>query len=656
MQGFVIQGNEVMSYYDLEKSYYAFDHTMGPDSTQEEIYKIAVANSVNDVFTGINSTVMAYGQTGAGKTYTMLGPGTTVEKEGAIVRACAHIFGLVEHRETQGVAVRVNCSCLQIYNETVLDMLDPSKSLKVRETPDRGVWVDNLTEVSAVSQEELLGHVRSTEKTRRTGTTDMSERSSRSHSVYVFLVTQDLPDGSSLTGKLCLVDLAGSEKVSKSGVANQALIEAKTINKSLSALGNCIQALVDKASSRRKVHVPYRDSKLTHILQDSLGGLARQSLIVACSMHWSSYEETISSMRFASRAKLVKSVAASNATDAESRISQELASLLGTATQLEEHLEQKAAAAAAVRGGKAGDNVARGLAGSLRARCGTLVKLEKQRGPDAVSSRGGLDRAESGPKGIGIDLAESEARCQMLLAKMAEQEEEIQRGEAEMTRSGQIEEEAQVSLSQMQDEIERLEQEIEHGETERDAQAALISSLREKLRGEQEKNRGGDSSVALQPGIGIEMPPGTPDESKKLQVEVMRLRAKCEALQARQLKTQQASQGGVQEAESGYAAEESKFENVELKLKYDENRSAMAAMERTNKMLTMQIEAMRTKASDSHPGMQPAAGGSYQSLHHRDSCDSIPSQENQACYEGGREASLRFAASLRRFALRRFAL
>ena len=92
-----------MSYYDLEKSYYAFDQVLGPDSTQEEVYKIAVANSVNDVFTGINSTVMAYGQTGAGKTYTMLGPGTTVEKEGAIVRACAHIFGLVEHRATQGV-------------------------------------------------------------------------------------------------------------------------------------------------------------------------------------------------------------------------------------------------------------------------------------------------------------------------------------------------------------------------------------------------------------------------------------------------------------------------------------------------------------------------------------------------------------------------
>ena len=435
----MIQGNEVMSYYDLDKSYYAFDHTLGPECEQEEVYELAVSQSISDVFSGVNSTVMAYGQTGAGKSYTMMGPGTTVDKEGAIPRACAHIFGWAEHLEAKGISVKVSCSCLQIYQESVQDMLDPSKTLKVRETPERGVWIDNLTVVSASTQDQLLSHVRNTEKLRHTGCTDMSERSSRSHSVYMFTVTQEMLDGSSLSGKLCLVDLAGSEKVTKSGVTNQALIEAKNINKSLSALGNCIQALVNKATSshRKKIHVPYRDSKLTHILQDSLGGKARQTLVVACSQHWSSYEETISSLRFATRAKLVSSTPKSNTVDAQSRMGQELSGLSTTATQLEDHLEKQ----------DRRDPAALNLIGSIRARCATIAKLEKQRGPGEQDNAAEKSKQGKASKG---ELMESEARCQMLLQKMSEQEEELQRAEAEISRSAQIEEEAHKSVTEMQ--------------------------------------------------------------------------------------------------------------------------------------------------------------------------------------------------------------
>ena len=185
--------------------------------------------------------------------------------------------------------------------ENVKDLLSQDKTpLKVRETPARGVWVEGLTEEFVTSEAEVLDLLARGEKQRSTSATGMNETSSRSHSLFVLTVTQRLKDGSTRTGKLNLGDLAGSEKVGKTGATGTTLDEAKKINQSLSALGNCINALTKEGD---RGHVPYRDSKLTFILRESLGGNTKTTLIVACSPHVFNVEETVSTLRFAQRAK-----------------------------------------------------------------------------------------------------------------------------------------------------------------------------------------------------------------------------------------------------------------------------------------------------------------------------------------------------------------
>lgn len=221
---------------------------------------------------------------------------------GIIPRACAHIFSHIANDDS-GTEWQIKCSFMEIYMENVKDLLSGDKtSLKVRETPAKGVWVENLVEEFVTNEMEVLDLLQRGEKHRTTSATGMNETSSRSHSLFVLTVTQRLKDGSTKIGKLNLGDLAGSEKVGKTGATGTTLDEAKKINQSLSALGNCINALTKEGE---RGHVPYRDSKLTFILRESLGGNTKTTLIVACSPHPFNVEETISTLRFAQRAKTI---------------------------------------------------------------------------------------------------------------------------------------------------------------------------------------------------------------------------------------------------------------------------------------------------------------------------------------------------------------
>eukprot|EP00658_Telonema_sp_P-2_P068536 TRINITY_DN5746_c0_g3_i2.p1 TRINITY_DN5746_c0_g3~~TRINITY_DN5746_c0_g3_i2.p1 ORF type:complete len:710 (-),score=156.90 TRINITY_DN5746_c0_g3_i2:260-2389(-) len=310
-KGFITDMSTVVAYYDLEKLYFQYDQVFTEDTQQEQVYHYAIAPAVDDVLMGYNGTILAYGQTGAGKSYTMLGPPKKLRDpgiKGAIPRVCSQVFREAKNRMEEGARVVIKCSFLQIYQESLMDMMNPSSNLRLRETPNQGVWVDNLTQATVSSEGDLMRMVVAADKCRSVANTEMSERSSRSHSLFTLVVEQSFPDGMAITGKLVLVDLAGSEKVHKSRASGGTLSEACGINKSLSALGNCIQALTEE----RRGHVPYRDSKLTHLLKDSLGGNTKTSLVVACSPHWSNYEETLSSLRFASRALEMKVVAQVN--------------------------------------------------------------------------------------------------------------------------------------------------------------------------------------------------------------------------------------------------------------------------------------------------------------------------------------------------------
>eukprot|EP01114_Cavostelium_apophysatum_P013371 TRINITY_DN3225_c0_g1_i1.p1 TRINITY_DN3225_c0_g1~~TRINITY_DN3225_c0_g1_i1.p1 ORF type:complete len:1612 (-),score=534.39 TRINITY_DN3225_c0_g1_i1:42-4877(-) len=303
-------GIQVFTPSSKEPLAFAFDKIFSnPHTTQEDVYEFAAGETIRDLISGYNGTIFAYGQTGSGKSFSMFGPDISdPNMKGIIPRACAHIFEHIAN-DTSGTEYTIKCSFLEIYKEVVKDLLNPTGSnLKVRETPARGVWVEGLTEQYVGREEDVFNLLQLGEKYRAVSATNMNAVSSRSHSLFILSLHQKAPDGTIKQGRLNLADLAGSEKVGKTGATGDTLEEAKKINQSLSALGNCINAL----TKSKKAHIPYRDSKLTHILKESLGGNCKTTLLIACSPHIFNIEETISTLKFGQRAKTIKNAVTQN--------------------------------------------------------------------------------------------------------------------------------------------------------------------------------------------------------------------------------------------------------------------------------------------------------------------------------------------------------
>ena len=284
---------------------FPFDYVYGMDSTQREVYDQVAFPIVDSIFQGYNGTVFAYGQTGCGKTFTMMGIVDDPNLKGIIPNAFSHIFGYIK---TEGESKRflVRCSFVEIYNEEVRDLLgDSSKKLDVRENPKKGTFVKDLTYVTIKDTDDTEKCLNKGNKNRHVGHTSMNDQSSRSHSLFtVYLEIEEKGgdgNGRIKSGKLNLVDLAGSERVGKTNATGQTFDEGKKINLSLTALGNVIDAL----SSNRK-HIPYKDSKLTRLLADSLGGNTKTVMFANVSPASYNYDETIGTLRYASRAKLIK--------------------------------------------------------------------------------------------------------------------------------------------------------------------------------------------------------------------------------------------------------------------------------------------------------------------------------------------------------------
>ena len=283
---------------------FTFDYAFPPDSRQIDVYNISARPVVESVMQGFNGTVLAYGQTSSGKTFTMAGPDMSdPDMMGIIPRMVSTVFDQIENSDVK-TEFQVKVGYCEIYLERIKDLLDTSKvNLKVHQDKTRGIYIAELTEDYVSSREEVYHLMSLGSSNREVAYTQMNSGSSRSHSIFILTVTQtSLCDFSSKTGKLFLVDLAGSEKVGKTGAEGKRLEEAKNINKSLTMLGNVITALTDGKSS----HVPYRDSKLTRVLQDSLGGNSKTTLIVTCSPSPFNESETISTLRFGVRAKCIK--------------------------------------------------------------------------------------------------------------------------------------------------------------------------------------------------------------------------------------------------------------------------------------------------------------------------------------------------------------
>ncbi|XP_015184983.1 PREDICTED: kinesin-like protein KIF16B isoform X2 [Polistes dominula] len=300
--------------FTFDHSYWSFDLTDDNYASQEEVFYDLGTDVIESAFEGYNACVFAYGQTGSGKTFTMMG---SPESQGLIPRICKTLFARMAAGKESGASYRTEVSFLEIHNERVKDLLKidqtQSHSLRVREHPKRGPYVQDLSSHLVYDYSDIQECMVRGNTHRTTASTNMNDVSSRSHAIFTITFVQagfsegNMP--SETVSKVHLVDLAGSERANATGATGQRLKEGAHINKSLVTLGSVISALAevsssgDSSSSKRNVFIPYRDSVLTWLLKDSLGGNSKTIMIAAISPADCNYGETLSTLRYANRAK-----------------------------------------------------------------------------------------------------------------------------------------------------------------------------------------------------------------------------------------------------------------------------------------------------------------------------------------------------------------
>eukprot|EP00656_Telonema_subtile_P014310 TRINITY_DN17318_c0_g1_i2.p1 TRINITY_DN17318_c0_g1~~TRINITY_DN17318_c0_g1_i2.p1 ORF type:complete len:525 (+),score=114.12 TRINITY_DN17318_c0_g1_i2:254-1828(+) len=293
---------------------FKFDFAFDEDVTQERIYETCVRDLLHGIFQGYNATVLAYGQTGSGKTFTMgsgISANIPTHQLGMIPRVIRELFEMVSTCDAP--ACNIRASYLEIYNEEVRDLLHPdtpSKSIMVREGPDGGVMVVGMKDEEVKDPDEMYRCMAIGASNRITASTMMNDKSSRSHSIFTVAIEQDFSSRTAgehanefISAKFHLVDLAGSERNKRTGASGQRFKESVSINQGLLALGNVISAL---SSSKGVKHVPYRESKLTRVLQDALGGNSFTVMLACVSPADNSLEETLNTLKYASRARFIK--------------------------------------------------------------------------------------------------------------------------------------------------------------------------------------------------------------------------------------------------------------------------------------------------------------------------------------------------------------
>ncbi|CAH2272478.1 kinesin KIF1C [Pelobates cultripes] len=317
--------------FTFDYSYWS--HTTEEDSnfaSQRQVYKDIGEEMLLHAFEGYNVCIFAYGQTGAGKSYTMMGK-PEPDQHGIIPQLCEDLFARVCSNQSPDLSFSVEVSYMEIYCERVRDLLSPKSkgNLRVREHPIMGPYVEDLSKLAVTSFHDIADLMDCGNKARTVAATNMNETSSRSHAVFTIVFTQKRHDemtnlDTEKVSKISLVDLAGSERADSSGAKGTRLKEGANINKSLTTLGKVISALADMQSKKRRSDfIPYRDSALTWLLKENLGGNSRTAMIAALSPADINYEETLSTLRYADRAKQIKCNAIINE-DPNARLIREL--------------------------------------------------------------------------------------------------------------------------------------------------------------------------------------------------------------------------------------------------------------------------------------------------------------------------------------------
>ncbi|KAI8309911.1 Kinesin-like protein KIF1C [Colletotrichum sp. SAR11_59] len=309
--------------FTFDSSFWSHDLNDKHYAHQSDVYNSLGEEFLDHNFEGYHTCIFAYGQTGSGKSYTMMG---TPDQPGLIPRTCEDLFERIEaaQNETPNISYNVRVSYFEVYNEHVRDLLvpvvpnQPPYYLKIRESPTDGPYIKDLTEVPVRNLNEILRYMTAGDRSRTVASTRMNDTSSRSHAVFTIMLKQihhdmETDETTERSSRIRLVDLAGSERAKATEATGQRLREGSNINKSLTTLGRVIGALADARSGSRKRSkdvVPYRDSILTWLLKDSLGGNSKTAM-VAC-IAPSDYEETLSTLRYADQAKRIRTRAIVN--------------------------------------------------------------------------------------------------------------------------------------------------------------------------------------------------------------------------------------------------------------------------------------------------------------------------------------------------------
>ncbi|XP_022782679.1 kinesin-like protein KIF28P [Stylophora pistillata] len=294
---------------------------------QKRVFDDLGRGVLENAWNGYNCSLFAYGQTGSGKSYSMVGYG---QNKGIVPIFCETLFSEVEQKRSGGseTEYQVTFSMLEIYNEAVRDLLNPASNkkggLKVRQHPSKGFYVESLVSVPVKDYPDIESRIEEGTRNRTVAATNMNATSSRAHTIVAITFSQK---GANAAGQMMtktsivnLVDLAGSERADSTGATGDRLKEGSAINKSLSTLGNCIKALADQASGKKGAQVPFRDSVLTKLLKNALGGNSKTIMIAALSPADINFEETLSTLRFADRAKAIKTKAVVNESPTEKLI------------------------------------------------------------------------------------------------------------------------------------------------------------------------------------------------------------------------------------------------------------------------------------------------------------------------------------------------
>ncbi|ORY91101.1 hypothetical protein BCR43DRAFT_558842 [Syncephalastrum racemosum] len=309
--------------FTFDKSYWSADKSDPSYADQQMVYDDLGVDLLDHAFDGYNCCIFAYGQTGSGKSYSMMGYG---EDHGIIPRTCDELFERIKQNNDPNLQYRVEVSYIEIYNEKVRDLLNPKNkgNLKVREHPSLGPYVEDLSRLAVSSFDDVNHLMDEGNKARTVAATNMNETSSRSHAVFTLFLTQKRHDEltkleTEKVARISLVDLAGSERANSTGATGARLKEGANINRSLTTLGKVIAGLAEqsmqegkKGRKSKEVFIPYRDSVLTWLLKDSLGGNSKTAMIAAISPADVNYDETLSTLRYADQAKKIKNKAVVN--------------------------------------------------------------------------------------------------------------------------------------------------------------------------------------------------------------------------------------------------------------------------------------------------------------------------------------------------------